>query len=273
MTLIDTPGFDDTSRLEGEILNLIAAFLRNSYNRNELLSGAIYLHRITDNKVGMASRRTMTVLQRICGADNFQNIVLVTTMWDELVDQKVGEDRERELETGSHFWAQMISRKAKIFRHDGKEETAVGIVKQIILKPPVPLVMQVELSSERASVAGTTAGRFITEYLLQQRKLIEENADSIISHSEEATTDLQEITERIDEDISYMQVPVEDLLAQAREAETESEDGGATQDGGATVGDGATEDTSDRPPPRRSFLQKLFDMVRWMDRRETQPRL
>src|SRR5947208_2149946 len=85
VTLIDTPGFDDSSRFDGEILNLIASYLRHSYNRNELLSGVIYLHRITDNRIGNTGRRTMAVLQRMCGADNFQNIALVTTMWDKLV--------------------------------------------------------------------------------------------------------------------------------------------------------------------------------------------
>ncbi|KAH8714048.1 P-loop containing nucleoside triphosphate hydrolase protein, partial [Phaeosphaeriaceae sp. PMI808] len=168
VTLIDTPGFDDSTRFDGEILNLIASYLKHSFNRNELLSGVIYLHRITDNRIGGSGKRTMTVLQRMCGPDNFQNIALVTTMWDKLVDQKEGEKNEKELETTGEFWGQMISRKAMVSRHYGKKETAFKIVKQIIPKPTVSLTMQAELSLERANVVGTAAGKVIADYLQEQ---------------------------------------------------------------------------------------------------------
>ncbi|KAF2193836.1 hypothetical protein K469DRAFT_712676 [Zopfia rhizophila CBS 207.26] len=267
VTLIDTPGFDDSSRSDGEILNLIATYLRHSYNRNELLSGVIYLHRITDNRIGHTGRRTMTVLQRMCGADNFQNIALVTTMWDKLVDPKDGERHEKELETKGEFWAHMISKKAKVSRHYGKKETALKIVKQIIPKPPVPLTIQAELSLESANVAGTAAGKVITGYLLEQKKHIQENHEFI-----RLPIAPEKMTERIDQDISYMKIPIEDLLAQAREAQTESKDGGATVTGGVTEDKGAAE-TSNKLPSRRTFLGNLIDMIRWMDLKYSQPRL
>jgi len=192
----------------------------------------------------------------------------VTTMWDILHSKKVGEDRERELEKGNNFWARMIARGAKKFRHYGTRETAVDVVKGITTKSPIKLKIQKELSSEHASVAETKAGKYVADCLLKEKKLIEENPDSIRFSDNEETLGPQGLTERIDKDIEYMQIPVENLMAQAQEVGTKSEEGGATAADKVAEDNGA-EKAPDGPPLRRPFLQKLFDMIRRMDLRAT----
>jgi chaperonin GroEL (HSP60 family) len=148
----------------------------------------------------------------------------------------------------------MISRRARTFRHDGKKETAVEIVKKIIPQIPVPLEIQAELSLERARVVDTAAGKYIKEYLLQEKEDLKDAADLIRLDGRTTTVVLQEIKGRIDEDLRFMQVPIQELLVQA-EAAIES---GTTQDGGtAEVG----------PLPRKTFLQKLAEMIGWMNQK------
>ena len=46
--LIDTPGFDDTTRSDVDILMEVAFFLATTYNNEIKMDGIIYLHRIMD---------------------------------------------------------------------------------------------------------------------------------------------------------------------------------------------------------------------------------
>lgn len=55
-----------------------------SYKQNRKLSGVIYLHRITDPKMGGVSRRSFRMMSELCGDNNFRNTVIVTNMWDKV---------------------------------------------------------------------------------------------------------------------------------------------------------------------------------------------
>ena len=46
---------------------------------------------------GISSRTFRMFHKLLCGDDTLKNVVIVTTMWDEVVDQAKGEMREAEL--------------------------------------------------------------------------------------------------------------------------------------------------------------------------------
>ncbi|KAG5219505.1 P-loop containing nucleoside triphosphate hydrolase protein [Salix suchowensis] len=94
--LIDTPGFDDTSKTDTEVLTMIAASLSSMYRGGVKLSGAIYIHRISDVRMGGASTRNFKLFRGLCGDNMLQNVVIVTNMWSQ-VPLDVGEAREEEL--------------------------------------------------------------------------------------------------------------------------------------------------------------------------------
>src|SRR5438034_746667 len=101
VTLVDTLGFDDTSCSDTEILSLIATRMQSSYESEMLLSGIIYLHRISDIRMTRSSLKNLTMFRKLCGAENMANVVLVATMCDKVSSQE-GERREKELfSTGS----------------------------------------------------------------------------------------------------------------------------------------------------------------------------
>jgi hypothetical protein len=53
--LADTPGFDDIGVSDTEILTRIADWIKDIYDEGSLLSGIIYLHRISDPRMDGAS--------------------------------------------------------------------------------------------------------------------------------------------------------------------------------------------------------------------------
>lgn len=82
--LIDTPGFDDTYISDIDLLTSIGDWLKTSDDEKCHLSGLIYLHRISDDRVGGVARRSLTMMRNLLGDDNLQNLVLVTNRWEEV---------------------------------------------------------------------------------------------------------------------------------------------------------------------------------------------
>lgn len=85
--LVDTPGFDD-SDYDGfddfDVLEELAAWLEFPGYENARLSGLIYLHRITDNRIGGKAAKNLEMMEALVGVENMGNVVLVTNRWEEL---------------------------------------------------------------------------------------------------------------------------------------------------------------------------------------------
>jgi predicted GTPase len=103
--LIDTPGFDDTSRQDTEILREIAAWVTMAYKQRVQLRGILYLHRITDCRMQGAAMRNLFMFKKLCGRNALKNVILATTMWDYDQPPK-GEEREEELKSTHEFWGE-----------------------------------------------------------------------------------------------------------------------------------------------------------------------
>ena len=80
----DTPGFDDSTKSDTDVLKNIITWLGSMQQIDIKLSGIIYLHRITDDRVGGMSRRNLRMLQNLVGADKMANVLLVSTRWEEV---------------------------------------------------------------------------------------------------------------------------------------------------------------------------------------------
>ena len=80
----DTPGFDDSSRADTDVLRNIVTWLGAMRENRLKLSGIIYLHRISDTRVGGTACRNLRMLQNLVGPDNMSNVLLVSTRWEEV---------------------------------------------------------------------------------------------------------------------------------------------------------------------------------------------
>ncbi|PPQ66136.1 hypothetical protein CVT24_000223 [Panaeolus cyanescens] len=160
LVLVDTPGFDDPDKSDAEILEIIAKWLESTYRRQILLTGLVYLHRITDIRHDVGIQNTMNVFQRLVGPNAFERVALVTTMWNELRDKKFGSEREEVLM--NNHWRPMIIRKAMTGRFDSRNrDTAVKVIRDIVERnnKTVLLQLQDELVNKKKSLPSTSAGK------------------------------------------------------------------------------------------------------------------
>lgn len=157
--MVDTPGFDDSTRTDEEILEEIVHFLVLQYELGIKLRGIIYLHRITDNRMQGTAQRYFEMFQRLCGEKNLGHVLLMTTMWSELTDEGVGLRRESQLRR--EFWTNMENKGSQIRSFDGSRGMAQALVCRIMRKDPVVLRIQEELVDEEKRLDETDAGRFI----------------------------------------------------------------------------------------------------------------
>ena len=188
VTLIDTPGFDDTAKSDAEVLNIVADYLANEsvfptltpcrsepilnsirYREKRLLHGIIYMHRISDNRMSGTATRNLRFFQDLCGQDVLCNGVIVTNMWGS-VDPTVGAAREQELKSKDLFFKPALQAGARVLRHDNTVASAHRIVRHLLAATPRPLRLQRELVDEGRRVFQTAAG----ETLLQELALLEQ---------------------------------------------------------------------------------------------------
>jgi len=129
LVLVDTPGFDDTHKSDIQILEIIAKWLGKTYKSGFRILGIVYLHRITDNRIAETVHRSFHVFSELCGPEAAKNVVLVTTMWDELEDGDSGPVQEERFK--KNLWAAMLTRGASIARFNNSTASASDVVTQV----------------------------------------------------------------------------------------------------------------------------------------------
>lgn len=147
------------------------------YEKGCKLSAVIYMHRITDRKVGGTSQKNLNIFRKICGEESAPNVAFVTSMWDE-VDVDVGLAREQELATSNEFFSAMLHRGARLLRYENSVESGRQILLQLCQNRPTVLRIQRELVDESKSLTETEAGmELILERVELTRKHTIELAD------------------------------------------------------------------------------------------------
>ncbi|TDL17134.1 hypothetical protein BD410DRAFT_730415 [Rickenella mellea] len=217
---VDTPGFDDTNKADIEVLQLLADWLMNAYKRKKCLSGVIYLHRITDNRMAGSSLKNLRMFASLCGDRAIRNVVLGTTMWSK-VKQEMGTQRETELH--DKHWKSMLARGSKTARFGDSFDSAWKIVDVILeCRRADPLLLQEEIVDLHKPLSDTQAGRtmcwslqkLLTDHKKTVRNLRQEircnqgnpaHAQALRTQCNEADEILQEIRKQV----RKMKVPIQ----------------------------------------------------------------
>ncbi|KAJ7096516.1 hypothetical protein B0H15DRAFT_945981 [Mycena belliarum] len=163
VTMIDTPGFDDTSKSDTDILTLIAAFLAKTYEATKKLAGIIYMHRISDIRMGGISTRNFKMFRQ-----------------SGEVGLEVGEAREAELASNDQFFKP-------------------AILHYLTRNQPRALRIQRELVDQGKDISQTAAGAELNRELDEQiqrhkeemENLQKEMQDAIQARDEETKKDLK----------------------------------------------------------------------------------
>ncbi|KAL4078009.1 P-loop containing nucleoside triphosphate hydrolase protein [Scleroderma citrinum] len=177
---VDTPGFDDTYRSDREILRTIAEWLEQNYRGRVKLSGVIYTHRITDNRMSGSVCKNLDMFGRLCGSNAAGRVRLVTTMWDRVKDQGVANSRVDQLE--GNFWKPLITAGARHTKFINTPESAWGIIRDATGDAEA-LLLQEELVDAERKLNETNAGKAL---YTQFQKLLQEQKDTIKQLSDEA---------------------------------------------------------------------------------------
>ena len=184
--LFDTPGFDDTYRLDAEILQELAEHLAASYRNNLKLSGVVYLHRIKDERMTNAIMRNLTMFKNLCGDSGLENTILATTFWDELPNVEKGEKREEELASNKKYWGYMLSKGAKMRRCANTRESVLDILRELASKPRITLQIQDEMAVRGYGINETKAGEALNAEIAELKKKHDADMAQLKREMEEA---------------------------------------------------------------------------------------
>ncbi|TFK74165.1 hypothetical protein BDN72DRAFT_956009 [Pluteus cervinus] len=223
VTLIDTPGFDDTAKSDADVLKMIAAFLAATaselsidpglrYEQGMKLSGVVYLHRISDNRMGGISTRNFRMFRQLCGDSSLKNVVIATNMWG-LVDEDVAEEREAELAGHDAFFKPVLEKGAQLARHLNTTGSGHDVLRRIINNNPLPLRIQRELIDEGIDITKTAAGAELNRELWKQvlkhrqeiKQIQQEMREAIRMKDEETKRELEQETSRLQHEMRKIQ--------------------------------------------------------------------
>ena len=174
--LIDTPGFDDTSRSDANVLQEIAYWLCSAYGSNVRLSGIIHLHPISAVRMTGSARHQLRVLQKTWGTYMLPSVAMVTTMWD-ITDPEVGAAREQELK--SNFWRQFLEEGSFVFRYNNSRRSALSIIEAFMKKAKGTLQLQHEMVDQHKTLLDTAAGQEMMETINQSKLELKRRLDSV----------------------------------------------------------------------------------------------
>ncbi|KAJ4189097.1 hypothetical protein NW767_011748 [Fusarium falciforme] len=220
--LVDTPGFDDTTRTDTEVLKDVAFFLSQIYRKDVKLAGIVYLHRITDNRVRGSSMKNLKMFQQLCGDEAFGHVILATSMWDTLdkASKDVGDQREQELMSRAEFWGTMYKSGSQVARWLGNEQSAQSIVGKIIevhdKAGEAVLKIQQEMVNEDKDLDETAAGREVQREIAAAKAQLQEEIKELREMQEDM---IKQSNEKLAQEFATQRQAIEKQLRDANEAQ------------------------------------------------------
>ena len=106
VTLIDTPGFDDSERSDTDILDQVAQYMTETFQRGVLLTGIIFLQPINQPRLQGSEMRRTRLFKKLLGEDAYKRVVIATTMWSDIPEAEA-RFRQEERKSRHDVWGDM----------------------------------------------------------------------------------------------------------------------------------------------------------------------
>ena len=219
--LIDTPGFDDTHKSDTDVLRDIAAWLGTTYSNGILLSGIIYLHRISDPRMSGGAMRNLHMFKELCGKNCFESVLLASTFWNS-VDEQRAIQNENELKATEEFWGEMLEFGSSYTRHTGDKQSAWRILDFMIQRRhPFLATIQREMVDGKMDLNQTKAGQQLNadliameeKHIKKMRELEESYAAAQEEQDQRSMRRIRELHERLQKEIDEGKESQADLVA------------------------------------------------------------
>ena len=154
---------------------LITKNALSRYSEGTTLTGILYFHRITDNRMSGTPHRNLRMFGELCGDKAASKVILVTTMWDKMSGDLAPKAKAREEELKSRYWINMIHLGARTQRFENTKKSALGIVSELLLEgvSEQAVLLQEELVDLGRELNETQAGKALYSQLqtaLSQQK-------------------------------------------------------------------------------------------------------
>lgn len=137
VTLIDTPGIDDTTLCSDvDVMRMLVTFLESNYTGKKV-TGIIYMHRISDIGGGI-SLRCLRTLRALLGDSEFTGVVILASRTEGLIldAEEVGKSRQHQLEPNSTPFERILDKGGQKAQHNGSMASAHRVLKYLIHKDP-----------------------------------------------------------------------------------------------------------------------------------------
>ncbi|KZT74206.1 P-loop containing nucleoside triphosphate hydrolase protein [Daedalea quercina L-15889] len=133
--LIDTPGLDDTSKSTEEVIRMVSTYLARLRKRGITPQGTIYLHRISDNRMGQVALQSLVAFREMCAQEALTDIVIVLNMWED-VSHDMRETRRRALCGRETYFKPLLDAGAVTFHHDRTASSAHAVIQHLTRRAP-----------------------------------------------------------------------------------------------------------------------------------------
>lgn len=225
VTLIDCPGFDDTTRSEAAVLKEIDDVLHETFVSGRKLSGVIYLQSIMDNRITGSAIKKLRLFRELIGDDPnvMQNIVLTTTHWDvarrEPAEFQRAEFKEVELKEMPRFWRRFVDKGAWVERFDNSTGRAHDIVRKIMQQKPQMLRIQQEMEFGNVALGETGAGKIAADHIREKWDEFDRDVQDVEADMSDANSDDMEFIEEEKERLEQLEQQLleqEEVLKETR---------------------------------------------------------
>jgi len=211
VVFVDTPGFDDTTKTDVEILSMIADWLVQAYHRKVNLATIIYLHKISDNRMTGSLLKNLQMFASICGQDAMPRVVVATTMWGK-VDKDEGIQREAELK--GDFWKETLDG-CTTARFDMTYDCAWSIIGSLDKRERGTLpLLPLEIVDDQMRLNETKAGITLNKEL---EKLFNDRKDAIRRLDQQAKKqDNELVVQQLNERTKEIDQKIREIAEQLR---------------------------------------------------------
>jgi len=201
------------------VLKEITDWTSQTYKEKRLLSGIIYLHRITDLRMEGSAVKNLIMFKKLCGPGALRNVFLTTTQWSK-VDQAAGEIRENGICGDPKFWGLLIEKGATVQRFHGTRESGLKLIDKLMPNKPEALDIQDQIVEQGKTIVETDAGQWINAELIEQQKKFKEEIETLERERQEAIKEKDdEMRELIAEEQAKAKERLERAVAEKKQLE------------------------------------------------------
>ncbi|KAJ2920032.1 hypothetical protein MD484_g488, partial [Candolleomyces efflorescens] len=169
LVLVDTPGFDNISVSDTEILRRLAVWLASAYNADMKVGGVVFMYPIYPGRITRNDVSNIKVFQKICGEGGLSKVILATTRWNTCPELACGAGREKEI--WENFWKGYPDRpslESSTARLHNAPGSAWGVIETILgrMNDGVVLALQTQLVDKGKTLPQTDAAKQLRAKLL-----------------------------------------------------------------------------------------------------------